>query len=65
MAQRFGIAVSTLHVILERVMTFLLELAPSVIRMPATGEEKDFISTEFMKVLNCVYHNNLSHPVYC
>lgn len=49
-ADRFGIAASSGHSICTRIMLFLYDLAPNVIKFPETPEEKIKISEEFFKV---------------
>lgn len=47
-ADRFDITISTLHVIITRVTTFIMQLAPEVIKFP-TLEEKQATMTYFIQ----------------
>ncbi|KAI4466410.1 dde superfamily endonuclease [Holotrichia oblita] len=49
-SQRFGIGLSTLYRSIEKVMEFLIFIAPKVIRFPKTMEEKEKLSSEFYKL---------------
>lgn len=43
-SSRFGMGESTLHRCMSRVQDFLIEIAPSVIKLPKTDEQKEQIS---------------------
>lgn len=47
-ADRFGVTISTLHVIITRVTRFLMQLAPHIIKFP-TLEEKEATKTHFLQ----------------
>lgn len=51
-ASRFNIAESTFHAIISNVMTFLLHIAPNIIKMPATEDRKREVAREFEEVIN-------------
>jgi len=40
-ADRFGITISTLHVILTRVTNFVMQLAPHIIKLPTLQEKEE------------------------
>jgi len=41
-ADRFGITISTLHVILTRVTHFVMQLAPHIIKFPTLQEKEEW-----------------------
>lgn len=43
---------STLHASIEKVMDFLLSIAPSVIVWPESNVEKDHLASEFEQVMS-------------
>lgn len=47
-ADRFGITISTLYLIITRVTSFIMQLAPNIIRFP-TLEEKEATMRYFMQ----------------
>lgn len=51
-ANCFDMSKSTLHKCHDRVMEFLLSIAPQVIHFPSTDEEKNIIANEFEAVIN-------------
>lgn len=48
-ADRFGISLSCLHVIITRVTSFLLSIAPTIIRYP-TQQERNITKTYYQRV---------------
>lgn len=46
----FGISESTAHNIINIFMDFLVEIAPTIIYMPSTDDEKEKATFEFSKV---------------
>lgn len=49
-ADRFGIAESTVFKIVSSVMDFLIHIAPDIIRFPTTTAEKETLAEEFFQV---------------
>ncbi|XP_071580824.1 putative nuclease HARBI1 isoform X1 [Temnothorax nylanderi] len=49
-ASRFNVAESTFHAIISNVMTFLLNIAPNIIKMPATEDRKREVAREFEEI---------------
>lgn len=53
----FNCSESTCFHVIERVMDFLLNIMPDIIKMPNTNEEKKETSNEFKKVPTLVMNN--------
>ncbi len=49
-ANLFGMVESTIYVCSQRVMSFLMDIAPSIIRFPVTQQEKQQAEEEFRQV---------------
>lgn len=49
-AERFDMQVGTVHNILTRVVNFLISLAPTVIRFPATEQEREENARKFRNI---------------
>nr|CAI5825400.1 unnamed protein product [Callosobruchus analis] len=49
-AQIFNTSISTMFVIIERLMSFLMSVGPKIIRFPDTTDKKESLAAEFLKI---------------